>query len=294
MDRLRRLTFWRRDESPSSPRPSSPAPSHPPHREKRERLVRRRRQTIPPLPVWGVGRGRERGLGGEGPPRRGALTVADSWKKKETAHGPTPLSPSDRSLLPAGGPALRRLRRRAVSASLGVRRLPRPGACDVPVCGQRHRLFLRRGCNSSERLFGAVHGRVGGSRGGRAGDGAAHGRGSGGRRDRHARRDGDPANSGEGAARLSRLWLQVPDGARNEEAVMSRARWVDLAEAVASVPDGASVAPGGFMLGRAPMALVFELVRQKRRGLHVISLPNPLPAEILVAAGAASKVEFLF
>jgi len=73
-----------------------------------------------------------------------------------------------------------------------------------------------------------------------------------------------------------------------------RARWVDLAEAAASVSDGASVAPGGFMLGRAPMALVFELVRQGRRGLHVVSLPNPLPAEILVAAGAASKVEFLF
>ncbi|HEX4964820.1 MAG TPA: malonate decarboxylase subunit alpha [Thermoanaerobaculia bacterium] len=75
---------------------------------------------------------------------------------------------------------------------------------------------------------------------------------------------------------------------------MNRARWVGLDEAVASVPDGASIAPGGFMLGRAPMALVFELVRQERRGLHVISLPNPLPAEILVAAGAASKVEFLF
>jgi hypothetical protein len=73
-----------------------------------------------------------------------------------------------------------------------------------------------------------------------------------------------------------------------------RARWVDLAAAAAAVPDGASVAPGGFMLGRAPMALVFELVRQGRRGLHVVSLPNPLPAEILVAAGAARKVEFLF
>jgi glutaconate CoA-transferase, subunit A len=73
-----------------------------------------------------------------------------------------------------------------------------------------------------------------------------------------------------------------------------RARWVDLAEAAASVEDGASIAPGGFMLGRAPMSLVFELVRQGRQGLHVISLPNPLPAEILVAAGAAQKVEFLF
>ncbi len=75
---------------------------------------------------------------------------------------------------------------------------------------------------------------------------------------------------------------------------MSRARWASLAEAVATIPDGASIAAGGFMLGRAPMALVFELVRQGRRDLHIVSLPNPLPAEILVAAGAAKKVEFLF
>lgn len=75
---------------------------------------------------------------------------------------------------------------------------------------------------------------------------------------------------------------------------MKRARWVDLAAAAASVPDGAMIAPGGFMLGRAPMALVFELVRQRRRGLRVISLPNPLPAEILVAAAAAARVELLF
>ncbi len=75
---------------------------------------------------------------------------------------------------------------------------------------------------------------------------------------------------------------------------MSRARWTTLDEAAASVPDGAVVAPGGFMLGRAPMALVFELIRQRRQGLQVISLPNPLPAEILVAAGAAQRVDFLF
>ena len=48
------------------------------------------------------------------------------------------------------------------------------------------------------------------------------------------------------------------------------------------------------MLGRAPMALVFELVRQERQRLKIISLPNPLPAEILVAGGAAARVEFLF
>ena len=75
---------------------------------------------------------------------------------------------------------------------------------------------------------------------------------------------------------------------------MTRARWTTLPEAAASIDDGTVVAPGGFMLGRAPMALVFELVRQEKQDLHVISLPNPLPAEILVAAGAATHVEFLF
>jgi glutaconate CoA-transferase subunit A len=70
--------------------------------------------------------------------------------------------------------------------------------------------------------------------------------------------------------------------------------WCSLDEAAASIPDGAWLAPGGFMLGRAPMALVFALVRAGRRDLRVVSLPNPLPAEILIAVGALSRVEFLF
>jgi glutaconate CoA-transferase subunit A len=48
------------------------------------------------------------------------------------------------------------------------------------------------------------------------------------------------------------------------------------------------------MLGRAPMALVFALVRAGRRDLRVLSLPNPLPAEVLVATGIAARVELLF
>jgi glutaconate CoA-transferase subunit A len=71
-------------------------------------------------------------------------------------------------------------------------------------------------------------------------------------------------------------------------------RWTTLDEASRSIPDGAVVAPGGFMLGRAPMALIFALISRRRRGLYVVSLPNPLPAEMLVAAGCASRVDFLF
>lgn len=75
---------------------------------------------------------------------------------------------------------------------------------------------------------------------------------------------------------------------------MSLTRWATLPELASSIPDGSLVAPGGFMLGRAPMALIFELIRQGRRNLSILSLPNPLPAEMLVAAGAARRVEFAF
>jgi glutaconate CoA-transferase subunit A len=75
---------------------------------------------------------------------------------------------------------------------------------------------------------------------------------------------------------------------------VSLTRWTSLGELAEGVSDGALIAPGGFMLGRAPMALVFELIRQGRRDLSVLSLPNPLPAEMLVAAGAATRVEFAF
>jgi glutaconate CoA-transferase subunit A len=70
--------------------------------------------------------------------------------------------------------------------------------------------------------------------------------------------------------------------------------WCGIDEAAESVADGAWLAPGGFMLGRAPIALVFGLIRAGRRDLRMLSLPNPLPAELLVAAGAAGRVELLF
>lgn len=70
--------------------------------------------------------------------------------------------------------------------------------------------------------------------------------------------------------------------------------WCNVDQAVATIADGAWVAPGGFMLGRAPMALVFALIRAGRRELRLLSLPNPLPAELLVAAGVAARVELLF
>ncbi|MBI1950540.1 MAG: hypothetical protein HYS34_04170 [Acidobacteria bacterium] len=67
-----------------------------------------------------------------------------------------------------------------------------------------------------------------------------------------------------------------------------------LKDAAGTIPDGALVTFGGFQLNRAPMALVFELIRQGRRDLRVVSVPNPLPLDLLVGAGAVAEAEFGF
>ena len=75
---------------------------------------------------------------------------------------------------------------------------------------------------------------------------------------------------------------------------MSRpaSRVMSLKDAVAAIPDGALITFGGFDINRAPMALVREIVRQGKRGLRVISPPNPLPLDLLVGAGAVVEADF--
>lgn len=66
---------------------------------------------------------------------------------------------------------------------------------------------------------------------------------------------------------------------------------VSLAEAAGHVHDGAVVALGGALSYRQPMALVRELVRQGRRGLHLVGSAHGLDVDLLVGAGAVGVVE---
>jgi len=63
-----------------------------------------------------------------------------------------------------------------------------------------------------------------------------------------------------------------------------------LAEAVATVPDGAVVALSGNTLHRAPCALVHELVRQGKRGLELVKTAASYDVDLLCAAGCAAAV----
>ena len=70
-----------------------------------------------------------------------------------------------------------------------------------------------------------------------------------------------------------------------------REKLTTLAEAVARVPNGASIAVSGES-DMAPMAIVREILRQGKRDLSFIGVPGAgFAAEVLLAAGALRNVE---
>ena len=66
---------------------------------------------------------------------------------------------------------------------------------------------------------------------------------------------------------------------------------VELDQAAALVNDGALVALGGGLSARLPMALVRELIRQGRQGLHVVGSAHGIDVDLLVAAGSIAVCE---
>jgi len=70
-----------------------------------------------------------------------------------------------------------------------------------------------------------------------------------------------------------------------------RDKRASLADAIALVGDGAIVALGGGLCARLPMAMVRELVRQGRRGLHLVGSAHSIDVDMLVAAGAVRRLE---
>jgi len=70
-----------------------------------------------------------------------------------------------------------------------------------------------------------------------------------------------------------------------------RDKRASLTDVVSQVGDGATVALGGGLSARLPMALVRELVRQGRRGLHLVGSAHSIDVDLLVAVGAVRRCE---
>lgn len=65
---------------------------------------------------------------------------------------------------------------------------------------------------------------------------------------------------------------------------------VSLVEAIATVPDGATVALGGNTLHRSPSAAVHELIRQGKRGLNIVKTAGAYDVDILCGTGVTARV----
>jgi glutaconate CoA-transferase, subunit A len=70
-----------------------------------------------------------------------------------------------------------------------------------------------------------------------------------------------------------------------------RDKRASLSDAVSLVADDAMVALGGGLSARLPMAMVRELVRQGRRGLHLVGSAHSIDVDMLVAVGAVRRCE---
>jgi glutaconate CoA-transferase subunit A len=71
----------------------------------------------------------------------------------------------------------------------------------------------------------------------------------------------------------------------------ARDKRASLADAVALISDDATVALGGGLSARLPMAMVRELVRQGQRGLHLVGSAHGIDVDLLVAVGAVRRCE---
>lgn len=70
---------------------------------------------------------------------------------------------------------------------------------------------------------------------------------------------------------------------------------IPLSEAIARfVPDGAHISIGGFTINRNPMAAVYEMIRQKKKSLHLYAHSNGQGVDELIGAGCIAKIEIAY
>ena len=66
---------------------------------------------------------------------------------------------------------------------------------------------------------------------------------------------------------------------------MANSKRVTLQQAAEIIKDGSSLTFSGFTIWRRPFALIYELIRQRRRGFHLIEVNGGPQTEFLVGAG---------
>ena len=75
----------------------------------------------------------------------------------------------------------------------------------------------------------------------------------------------------------------------------AQTKCMDLKTAVQDyVPDGAHISIGGFTINRNPMAAVYEIIRQRKKNLHLYAHSNGHGADELIGGGCIARVEIAY
>jgi len=67
-----------------------------------------------------------------------------------------------------------------------------------------------------------------------------------------------------------------------------------LNKAISDIGDGSFITFSGMELNRAPMALIYEIVKQGKKNLKTVSIPNPIATDVLVSGGCVKYATFGF
>src|SRR5512139_2691240 len=60
------------------------------------------------------------------------------------------------------------------------------------------------------------------------------------------------------------------------------------------IKDGAQIAVGGFTISRNPMGIVYEIIRQGVKGLHLVCHSNGQALDLLIGADCVRRVEIAY
>lgn len=75
----------------------------------------------------------------------------------------------------------------------------------------------------------------------------------------------------------------------------AQSKCMQMQAAIAAyVPDGAHISIGGFTINRNPMAAVYEIIRQRKKNLHLYAHSNGHGADELIGGGCLSRLEIAY
>lgn len=73
-----------------------------------------------------------------------------------------------------------------------------------------------------------------------------------------------------------------------------KSKLISLTEAADLIPSGSSLTIGGSIIRRSPVALIRELIKQKKKNFTVLAYPAGFTTDLLAGAGAVDRVEAVY